>query len=106
MLRRKRTPASELEKIVSGLGSGALVDYLKRYTNSLGNSVRHFEDTGDPLALDVIQENTEAVALLAQELRNRVKDFTPPAPDFHLQMLVREFERRYGATPPGVPSRP
>jgi hypothetical protein len=97
-----------LERSVSSLGSGALLDYLKRYINEAGVAIRQVEDYADPAPLDVILANTEAIIVLTQELKSRVKDSDySPAPNQHLQFLVERFQLQHaGATPPGVPAQP
>ena len=109
MLGRKRAPVSKLERSVSSLTTGALIDYLKRYVNSAGNSVRLFEDTGDPAALDALFENGDALQVLARELKTRVKDHPySPAPNMHLQELVEKYQFKTGVSsmPPGMREQP
>lgn len=84
------------------MNSGALKDYLRQYVNSIGTATAMFADNGDPLALDVIRENVEAIDTLAAELQTRVKAgaaFTPP-PNAHIGSLLdtylkRKAEREY-----------
>jgi hypothetical protein len=108
LLGRKRAPGGKLERTVSQASSGALVDYLKRYVNQAGTAARRYEDTLNPHALDELLDAAEAIPVIAQELKRRVKesDFSPLA-DSHLQELVEEFQLRHGgSTPPGVLSQP
>lgn len=60
--------------------------------------MRLFEATGDPLALDVILENVDAIVTLARELRLRIQ-YNPTAysPEPKVEKLMDEFNRRKAA---------
>lgn len=83
--------------MASQLDSGALKDHLQRYVASLAQATRLFEASGDPLALDVILENTEAIEALTVELRRRARlrttSYAPPL-EKNLEGLLAEFHRR------------
>lgn len=97
MARRKRDH-TKLEARAASLTSGVLKDQTQRYLNSAGSAIRHFEQTADPAALDVIIENVGIVAVLAAELRQRtLKDNGGyfPQEDPHLEDLTRKFLARH-----------
>ena len=105
--QKARVPRTKLERTVSELASGALVDHLKRYVNMAGTAARVFEDTGDPSALDSAVEAGEALLVVARELLGRTPEAAyAPRMNLHLQELVDEFLRRHGAVPPGVIEAP
>lgn len=83
------------------MNTGSLVDFLQQYVNSIGVSTSLFAQQGDPLALDVILDNCEAISTIAAELQVRTRDRNPytPVPNQHLQALTEEFLKRQGASP-------
>jgi hypothetical protein len=85
-----------MQQVASQAGTGALKDHLQRYVNSLGQATRLFEESGDPLSLDVIQDNCGAIQAIVVELQARAGRDSgyAPIPDMHLEELTREFLRR------------
>lgn len=97
MIRKKKTATlSDMERVASSANAGQLKDELQRYVNSAGTAIRMFEETGDPLALDVVLENTAVLTVLATELKNRADQGTgyAPVPDARLQGLLDQYLKK------------
>ena len=78
------------------MASGPLVDWLQQYVNSIGTATSTFAKEGDPVMLDVITDNVDAISAITTELASRQKQDSVyiPAPDANLERLTAEFLRR------------
>lgn len=96
MLRSSKREATRIERVASSMNTGALVDFLVTYANSLASAVDVFKTEADPIALDVVDENTAAINVIVAELRTRTQGRLSylPAPDPHLERLLSEYARR------------
>lgn len=96
MFNRSKKEATRIERVASSMNTGALVDFLKQYVNSIGQATVVYAENGDPVALDVIGDNTTAIDVIVAELRSRQKEgrgFAPP-PEPHIQELTEKYLRR------------
>jgi hypothetical protein len=103
--RRNIREATRIEQVASQLDAGVLKDHLQRLIASQGQAMRLFEESGDPLALDVIAENTESIWRLTKELQRRSKGpgAYQPVPDKHLEELTTKYLRQTAAARGALP---
>lgn len=88
MSHRSQKAATRIEQVAASMNSGALVDFLQMQVNSVGTATAMFAETGDPVSLDVILENNQAIETIVKALQARKKDSPySPAPDAHLEKL-------------------